>query len=144
MKSSFTRKASNMMERSKRWLEDSEVALDRGNFDNAIYMAQMSVESSTKAVLLLFGLDYPKEHDVSGPFRQLLDRSDPPEWFKEEIPTISDVIHTLAEIRGLAAYGYEHNMTVQDFEGKAPKYLEKAKRTYEQTKRLLAEVFHDR
>ncbi|MFQ5951091.1 MAG: hypothetical protein ACE5KH_03290, partial [Candidatus Geothermarchaeales archaeon] len=93
-----------------------------------------------KAVLLLFGLDYPKEHDVSGPFRQLQERPDTPDWFKEAVPTISEAIHSLAEIRGLATYGYDHDMMVEDFEARAPKFLGMGSHTYEQTKRLLEEI----
>jgi HEPN domain-containing protein len=130
-----------MMDRAKRWLEDAESALKKGNYDDATYLSQMSVETAAKAVLIALAIDYPKEHDVSGVFKKLLTKPSLPGWFYDEIPKISDAIRNLAEIRGLAAYGYEHGMTLEDFKEKAPEFVKMALSTYESLSKLIKEIF---
>jgi HEPN domain-containing protein len=93
--------------RANRWLKSAERALEDQRWDDVVYSAQMCVEQSTKSILLLLGIDYPKEHDVSDVFLELAQRNDLPEWFKEKIPFISKYIAVSAELRGLAGYGYE-------------------------------------
>lgn len=46
-------------------------ALEDERWDNVVYSAQMAVELSSKDVLVTFGIDFPKEHNVSFMFKQL-------------------------------------------------------------------------
>jgi len=65
--------ARQMLDRAARWLQGAERALEDNRWDDVVYCAQMSVEISVKSVLLSIGIDYPKGHDVSDVFLQLVD-----------------------------------------------------------------------
>jgi HEPN domain-containing protein len=97
----------------------------------------MAVETAAKAILTALGIDYPKEHDISGIFLTLEKRNDLPKWFRDYVPKISYAIKILAEIRGLAAYGYERGLSLQDFGKKAPE----TRMVFKNAKRLYDEIF---
>ena len=96
----------------------------------------MCVEQSTKAVLLHFGIDYPKEHDVS---QQLLELSKRklPKWFRDKIPEIARHVSELAKIRGLAGYGFEQAITKDYFKEYSSAAFEAARRIHMDCRRLL-------
>jgi HEPN domain-containing protein len=104
-----------MMERAKRWLSPVDGELRRGNYDNVLYLCEMCVETSLKAVLTFLGVDYPKEHDVSLVFRELASRADLPRWFSGSIDELSRTSRILAELRGDAAYGFERGLSPESF-----------------------------
>ena len=134
-------KAFLMLERAKRWLSPAGTELEKGHFDNVIYLCQMCVETATKSVLTALGIDYPKEHDVSMVFRQFSEREDLPSWFRENAATISEVIRSLAQIRGDAAYGYERGLSPEYFEGKASESVKAAESILNKCEKVLGEIF---
>lgn len=137
------KKAFLMLERAKRWLSPAEAELKKEHFDNVIYLCQMCVETAAKAILTALGIDYPKEHDVSTVFKQLLERADLPLWFRENVAAISGVIKTLAQIRGDSAYGYERGLSPEYFRGKASESVESARVILEDCEKLLRQIFGD-
>lgn len=102
-----------------------------------VYSSQMCVEMSVKSVLLSVGIDYPKGHDVSDVFLQLVDQEKVPAWFRKEAPKIADIVAKLAEQRGLAGYGFEQGVTAEYFRGYAPEALRSAKKVHSDCKKLL-------
>jgi len=130
-----------MLGRAERWLSPAEAELNRGHFDNVIYLCQMCVETAAKAVFTALGIDYPKAHDVSIVFRQLSEREDLPLWFRGKVTAISAVIRSLAEIRGDAAYGYERGLSPEYFRGKALESIEAVRSTLNDCEKLLREIF---
>ena len=135
------KKAFLMLERAKRWLSPAEVEVNKGHFDNVIYLCQMCVETTAKAVFTALGIDYPKEHDVSIVFRQLSERDDLPSWFRENVADISDVIKSLAGIRGDAAYGYERGLFPEYFKSKALDSIKAARSILNDCEKLLRQIF---
>ncbi|MEM2896965.1 MAG: HEPN domain-containing protein [Candidatus Bathyarchaeia archaeon] len=127
--------------RASRWLKSAERALEDQRWDDAVYSAQMCVEQSAKAILLLLGIDYPKEHDVSDVFSELAQRSDIPDWFKENVPFISKHIAVLAELRGLAGYGYEKSFGVEYFKDYAKEAFDAAKNAFFTCKKLIDQLY---
>jgi HEPN domain-containing protein len=134
-------RSEEMLNRASRWLKAAEAELNFGDYDNTVYLAQMAAETAAKAILTALGIDYPKEHDISGIFLTLEKRNDLPKWFRDYVPKISYAIKILAEIRGLAAYGYERGLSLQDFEKKAPETVKEARMVFENAKRLYNEIF---
>ena len=116
-----------MMERAKRWLSPVDEELQDGNYDNVLYMCQMCVETSLKAVLTFLGVDYPKEHDVSLVFRELSLRDDLPHWFRQSVEELSATSKILAELRGDAAYGFERGLSVEYLKEYAERVIGRAR-----------------
>ena len=128
-------------ERAGRWLQGASRALEDTRWDDAVYSSQMAVEQSAKAVLIALGIDFPKEHDVSIVFEDLAKRVDIPSWFKSKIPEIAKAIAELAEIRGLAGYGFEQGIGVEYFRNYAPEAFRRAEQAHEACAKLLTEAF---
>ena len=129
------------IERAGRWLQGASRALEDARWDDAVYSSQMAIEQSAKAVLIALGIDFPKEHDVSIAFETLAKRSDIPEWFRRKVPEIVKAVAELAEIRGLAGYGFEEGIGVEYFKDYAPEALKKAMEVHEACSKLLKESF---
>ncbi len=97
----------------------------------------MAAEQALKAVLIYYGIDYPKEHDVSDALLQIKGREDLPSWFKEQIESMAEAIAELADQRGLAGYGFEQGITAEYFQKYAPQALAKAERICANCEKLL-------
>jgi len=127
--------------RAGRWLQGASRALEDERWDDAVYSSQMAVEQSAKAVLIALGIDFPKEHDVSIVFEDLAKRLDMPEWFRSKVPEIVKAVAELAEMRGLAGYGFEQGIGVEYFKDYAPEAFKKAREVHEACSKLLREAF---
>jgi len=129
------------IERAGRWLQGASRALEDERWDDAVFSSQMAVEQSAKAVLIALGIDFPKEHDVSIVFEDLAKRLDMPEWFRSKVPEIVKAVAELAEMRGLAGYGFEQGIGVEYFKDYAPEASKKAREVHEACSKLLRETF---
>jgi len=129
------------IERAGRWLQGASRALQDARWDDAVYSSQMAAERSAKAVLIALGIDFPKEHDVSIVFEELAKRLDIPEWFRLKVPEIVKAVAELAEMRGLAGYGFEQGIGVEYFKDYAPETFKKAREVHEACSELLRETF---
>lgn len=127
--------------RSERWLMGALRALEDERWDDVVYSSQMAVEHASKAVLIAFGIEYPREHDVSFVFKQISRVKGVPEWFLSIMDELVENISELAELRGLAGYGYEEGFDAEYFRDYAPIAYERAKKHYEACARLLSELY---
>lgn len=134
--------ASSALKRSGRWLKGAFRALEDGRWDDVVYSSQMTVEQASKAVLIALGMEYPRAHDVSPAFKQISKIRGVPQWFLSMLHKLADNISELAELRGLAAYGYEKGLDAEHFKEYAPKAYEIAKEHYEVCAKLLSELYH--
>jgi HEPN domain-containing protein len=134
--------ASSALKRGGRWLKGAARALEDGRWDDVVYSSQMTVEQASKAVLIALGIEYPRAHDVSAAFKQISKIRDVPRWFSPILQELAGNISELAELRGLAGYGYEKGLDAEYFKEYAPKAYEKAKKHYEACARLLSELHH--
>ncbi|MEM2134947.1 MAG: HEPN domain-containing protein [Candidatus Freyarchaeota archaeon] len=133
--------ANRGISRAARWLQGAERAMEDERWDDVVYSSQMAVEHSAKAVLISLGIDFPKEHDVSDALLQIQEIPNLPQWFREEIGSIADIVAELAEQRGLAGYGFEEGIDETYFKDYAPEALEKAKRVHTLCKKFIEETF---
>ncbi len=127
--------------RARRWLQSAYRALEDKRWDDVVYSSQMAVEQSSKGVLIALGIDYPREHDVSDIFNELRNRRDLPKWFRNLVPNLSRNIAELAELRGLAGYGYEKGIDADYFKEYAPEAYNIAKNHVSICEKLLNELF---
>jgi len=129
------------IKRAGRWLQGAKRALEDKRWDDVVYCSQMAVEQAAKSILISLAIDFPREHDVSNVFIQLAERKDLPKWFREEVDSISDTIAELAELRGLAGYGFEKGVDAEYFKSYAPEAYSKAEKVYKICTKLLKELF---
>ncbi|MGV9197747.1 MAG: HEPN domain-containing protein [Promethearchaeia archaeon] len=111
------------LERAERWHQGAKRAFEDKRWDDVIYSFQMSVEQAMKAVLILYGIEYPKVHDIS-PIYFNLSNADLPTWFMVKIDFHASTLERLTEKRGLSAYGYIDGVTKNSFYDDAERYRE--------------------
>jgi len=87
-------------------LEEARRALERGYYHRAVRRAQECVELCLKAVLRLYGIEYPKAHDVSSVLVRVRGRL--PDWFAAELDFVIEASTTLAMQRAPSFYGDEY------------------------------------
>lgn len=129
------------MARASRWLQGAERALQDERWDDAVYAAQMCSEHAAKAVLIALGIEYPKQHDVSGVFIELKRRGNIPAEFGAGIEEVTASLGELAAERALAGYGFEEGVDASYFEDYAPEAVEKARSVRDFCNRLLGALF---
>lgn len=129
------------LRRAARWLQGAERAIEDERWDDVVYSSQMATEHSVKAVLFSLGIDFPKEHDISDVLLQLPGILALPQWFKDEVSSIADIVAELAEQRGLAGYGFEKGIEASYFKDYAPEAFEKAKKVHSLCKQFIEETF---
>jgi len=130
------------LRRGGRWLRSALRALEDGRWDDVVYSSQMAVEQASKAVLIALGIEYPKEHDVSIVFKQISEIENVPGWFISMIPELANIISELAELRGLAGYGYEKGLDADYFKEYAPEAYEMGRKHYEACAKLLYQLYN--
>ncbi|RLE69715.1 MAG: DNA-binding protein [Thermoprotei archaeon] len=87
-------------------IEEARRALNRGYYHRAVRRARECVELCLKAVLRLYGLEYPKAHDVSSMLLRIRDRL--PHWLVEKLDFVVEASTTLAMQRAPSFYGDEY------------------------------------
>ncbi len=132
------------VKRARRWLRGAQVALQDGRWDDAVYAAQMCSEHAAKAVLISFGIDFPKKHDVSSAFETLGARAGLPAWFTSKVKVIVEVLGELASERAMAGYGFEEGIDAEYFRDYAPKAVKKAENALSLCSRLVRTLFAER
>ena len=126
------------VERAFRWYQGAKRAYEDERWDDVIYSLQMSVEQALKAILILFGIEYPKKHDVSTIYVELKQKQIP-EWFKEKINNHVDILKDLIKLRGKAAYGYIDGLKKDDFKDDASIFKDPVKDVIEDCNNLVIE-----
>ena len=129
------------LQRARRWLRGAQVALEDGRWDDAVYASQMCSEHGAKAVLISFGIDFPKKHDVSSAFATLSARPGLPAWFTSKVDTIVGILGELASERAMAGYGFEEGIDAEYFKDYAPEAVRKAENALGLCSRLVKSLF---
>lgn len=99
----FIRVARSYLRQAKARLEDAEDAIKEANHPYAVRLSQECVELSLKAVLKAVGIEYPKIHEVSDIFPEIIDRF--PDWFKTEVDFLRESSKLLFKKREPSLYG---------------------------------------
>lgn len=74
----------------------------------------MAVEQALKAILILYGIEYPKKHDISNIYLSLKNKK-VPEFFSKNIDNHAKILNILVKKRGPAAYGYVEGINKNEF-----------------------------
>ncbi|MGB9728167.1 MAG: HEPN domain-containing protein [Nitrososphaeria archaeon] len=97
--------ALDYMEPALRCLEEAELAFSKEDYAGTVRRSQEALELSSKAILRMSGIEYPREHDVSPVLEAERDRL--PKSIVENLEAIIKLSSELASLRGPAMYGYE-------------------------------------
>jgi HEPN domain-containing protein len=100
--------AGDYIKRAGRCLREATSAFTEGDYPITVRRSQECVELSLKAVLRGLGIEYPREHEVSGALGLAGERLPP--WFSAEIPRLIAISKDLSKKRGPALYGYEEEL----------------------------------
>jgi HEPN domain-containing protein len=95
--------AKDYLERSKVRLKMLEFLKNEGAYADVVREAQEVVELMLKGLILYYGLDVPKVHDVSRFIEENINVF--PEKIKENLPKIKQISRSLRKERELAFYG---------------------------------------
>ncbi|MEM3228517.1 MAG: HEPN domain-containing protein [Candidatus Micrarchaeaceae archaeon] len=117
------------IENAKVWLETAEAAMRSRIYPTALYSMEMAVEIALKAVLMEFGVNVPKVHNITNLLREELDEKERllPKEFIENKEFIFSTYNDLLEIRPLVGYAFEIN-TASVSEEKSKKYMKSAEK----------------
>jgi len=97
--------ADSYLKRAKARFIGAREALKRGDMPETVRYSQECVELSIKSTLRLYGIEYPRVHEVSA---VLIEKSAGfPDWFRSRIDEVSSVSRQLSAVRGQAVYGDE-------------------------------------
>ncbi|TXT59213.1 MAG: HEPN domain protein [Promethearchaeota archaeon] len=106
-----TKKALN---RARRWYQGAIRAFEDERWDDVVYSYEMAVEQALKGILILYGIEYPKKHDISG-LLLILEEMDVPDFFSKKIDKYAQILNILVKKRGPAAYGYVEGIKKEEF-----------------------------
>lgn len=116
------------IDNAKVWLDTADVTMKGRIYTTALYSMEMAVEIALKALLMEFGINVPKLHNVTNTLKALFEekRSALPKEFRDKETLILDTYTELLEIRPLVGYIFEMNASI-DVEEKAKKYIKASK-----------------
>jgi len=98
---------------------------------------QECMEYAVKAVLIAYGIDYPKIHAVGRFLYEIREKY--PQWFLKQMRAVAEVTDNLARGRPRFRYPYEH--PPEECETLAKEILPKVKRALENCCKLIEQLF---
>ena len=123
-------------------LEEAQNMLDKKYFHRVVRRSQECVELSIKRILRLFGIEYPKTHEVSKALERIKFQVKMPKWLNENMNLLKNASKKLAQQRGPSFYGDERAFIPPEKlydENDAKISLNMAKNVLKVAKRLLIE-----
>ncbi len=122
---------------SERELKNGLRSFEEGDYTGALKYFQECSEYAVKAVLVAYGLDYPKVHGVG---RFLIENRERfPRWFKSRVEMMSEVVDMLARNRPRFRYPYEYEL--EEHKAFAEKVRPDVRELFENCKKLIEELF---
>lgn len=121
-------------------LGEARSAIKRKDYSGTVRRSQECVELSLKGALRLYGIEYPREHDVKSLLLRVTARF--PAWFSKRAEEFGKISEELVKHRGPSMYGDEEKgipPTELFGEEHARKALEDAEFVHGQCRRLFSE-----
>jgi len=111
------------LKRGKQWQQNASRAFEDERWNDVVFSYEMAVEQSLKAILILFGIEYPKIHNVSKLYLSI-NKTGIPNWFLDNMEFHAKTLKSLVKLRNKAAYGYVDGLTKEDFKEDAIEFQE--------------------
>ncbi len=112
-------------------------SLEDKDYAGSLKYLQECTEYAAKAVLIAYGVDYPKIHAVGRFLLEMRERF--PQWFLEQVQAVADVTDSLA--RGRPRFRYSYEYPPEHYEAMAREFLPKVSKGLESCRKLIEQLF---
>jgi HEPN domain-containing protein len=130
-------RAERAIKNAEREFRNAVTSMVEGDYAGALKYFQECMEYSVKTVLIAYGIDYPKVHEVGRFLYEVEEKY--PRWFTKEIPTIADVADSLA--RGRPRFRYPYEYPTEELGAIVKEIHPKVEEALENCKRLIKQLF---
>jgi HEPN domain-containing protein len=130
-------RAEKAIKAAEREFSNAVTYLGDEDYTGSLKYLQECMEYAVKAVLIAYGIDYPKIHAVGRFLYEVKEKY--PQWFLKEIQAVAEVTDSLARGRPKFRYPYEH--PPEQYEATAKEILLKVKEALESCRKLIKELF---
>ena len=130
-------RAEKAIKSAEREFRNAVRSFEDKDYSGSLKYLQECMEYAVKAVLIAYGVDYPKIHAVG---RFLYDiREKYPQWFIKQIQAIVELTDNLARGRPKFRYPYEHHP--EQYETTVKEILPKVKKALQSCSKLIKQLF---
>jgi len=130
-------RAEKALKSAEREFRSAVACLEDKDYVGSLKYLQECMEYAVKAVLIAYGVDYPKIHAVGRLLYEIREKYPP--WFLKQIQAMAEVTDDLARGRPRFRYPYEH--PPEQYETMARETLSKAKKALESCRKLIKQLF---
>lgn len=130
-------RAGEAIKSAEREFRNAVTCLEDSDYVGSLKYFQECMEYAVKAVLMAYGIDYPKIHAVGRFLYEIKEKY--PQWFLKQIQAVAEVTDNLARGRPRFRYPYEHPQ--EQYETMAREILPKVKRALESCRKLIKQLF---
>ena len=131
-------RAEKAIKSAEREFRNAVTSLKDEDYAGALKYFQECTEYAVKAVLLAYGMDYPKIHAVGRFLYEIKEKY--PKWFLKQIQAIADVTDSLA--RGRPKFRYPYEYPAEQFETTVREIHPKVKKALESCRKLVKHLFN--
>lgn len=122
---------------AEREFRNAVTCREDGDHVGVLKYIQECMEYAVKAVLIAYGMDYPKIHAVGRFLLELKEKY--PSWFLLRAPSIAELTDTLS--RGRSRFRYPYEYPQEQYRDEAQQTLPEVKDALESCQRLIKEIF---
>lgn len=130
-------RAEKAIKSAEREFRNAVRSLEDKDYVGSLKYLQECMEYAVKAVLIAYGIDYPKIHEVGRFLYEIKEKY--PGWFLKQIQAIAEVTDSLARGRPKFRDPYEH--PPKQYETTVKEILPKVEKTLESCYKLIKQLF---
>jgi len=130
-------RAQEAIKSAEREFRNAARCLKDRDYVGSLKYLQECMEYAAKAVLIAYGVDYPKIHAVGRFLYEIRDKY--PDWFLKQMQAVAEITDGLARGRPRFRYPYEH--PPEQYETMAKEMLPKVKKPLESCRKLIKQLF---
>jgi len=130
-------RAEEAIKTAEREFKNAVTCLRGKDYVGSLKYLQECMEYAVKAVLIAYGVDYPKIHSVGRFLYEIREKY--PQWFLKQMQAVAEVTDNLARARPRFRYPYEH--PPEQYEQVAEEILPKVEKALENCRKLIKQLF---
>jgi len=130
-------RAEEAIKTAEREFKNAVTCLREKDHVGSLKYLQECMEYAVKAVLIAYGVDYPKIHAVGRFLYEIREKY--PQWFLKQMQAVAEVTDNLARARPRFRYPYEH--PPEQYEQVAREMLPKVEKALEDCRKLIKQLF---
>ena len=130
-------RAEEAIKTAEREFRNAVTCLREKDYVGSLKYLQECMEYAVKAVLIAYGVDYPKIHAVGRFLYEIREKY--PQWFLKQMQAVAEVTDNLARARPRFRYPYEH--PPEQYEQVAREMLPKVEKALEDCRKLIKQLF---